>query len=61
MTRSTRDLGGRGPHGSVAPRGARGHLPCKGAEGSLGSSEAMDFSSRDVGGFSGYISELDIE
>ncbi|PKI31029.1 hypothetical protein CRG98_048580, partial [Punica granatum] len=43
----------RGPHGSVVPRGAHGHLPCKEVERSLGPSKATDFSSRDVDGFSG--------
>ncbi|PKI56397.1 hypothetical protein CRG98_023200 [Punica granatum] len=40
------------PYGSAAPRNAHGYLPCKGAERSLGPSEAVDLSFHDVVGFS---------
>ncbi|PKI73145.1 hypothetical protein CRG98_006464 [Punica granatum] len=40
------------PEGSVAPRDAHGHLPSKGAEGSLDPSETLGLLSRDVVCFS---------
>ncbi|PKI70966.1 hypothetical protein CRG98_008640 [Punica granatum] len=40
------------PYGSVAPRDAHDHLPCKGAERSLGPSEALDLLFYDVVRFS---------
>ncbi|PKI64290.1 hypothetical protein CRG98_015330 [Punica granatum] len=52
---------GERPYGSAAPRDVHGYPPCKGAERSLGPSEAMDLSFHDVEGFSGYVSEFIIE